>query len=114
MRALEDVVRQGKARFVGLSNFKGRDRRAQVQRRRVSTAGTCSTGGCSAIFILPGGNGVGVMAWIARLRSADGHVHPQRSSAPTLARARTMGSIKLFDTLFGPECFRTTSRWWMT
>jgi aryl-alcohol dehydrogenase-like predicted oxidoreductase len=42
MRALDDIVRQGKARYVGVSNF----RLAQIASMSCNTAGTCSTGAC--------------------------------------------------------------------
>ena len=49
MRALDDIVRQGKARYIGVSNFRLAQIEACMRLRRsmsCNMAGTCSTGAC--------------------------------------------------------------------
>lgn len=112
MRALEDVVRAGKARFVGVSNFKREEIEACAQVRRVDVAqyGWNMFDRRMQREILPycEEHDVGFMAYGslayglltgAFTRDTDFGSDDWRS------RAHKMGSIKLFDHLFGPESF---------
>ena len=112
MRALEDVVRQGKARFVGVSNFKRDEIEACMQVRRVDVGqyGWNLFDRRMQRDVLPycRENGIGVMAYGSLAYGLlTGTFTPDVDfgSDDWRARADKMGSIKLFDTLFGPEFF---------
>jgi aryl-alcohol dehydrogenase-like predicted oxidoreductase len=112
MRALEDVVRQGKARFVGVSNFKREEIEACMGVRRVDVGqyGWNLFDRRMQREILPycRENGIGVMAYGSLaygLLTGAFTENTDFGSDDWRARADKMGSIKLFDTLFGPESF---------
>jgi myo-inositol catabolism protein IolS len=112
MQALEDVVRQGKARFVGVSNFKRDEIEACMQVRRVDVGqyGWNLFDRRMQRDVLPycRENGIGVMAYGSLaygLLTGAFTEHTDFGSDDWRARADKMGSIKLFDTLFGPEFF---------
>jgi len=112
MRALEDVVRQGKARFVGVSNFKRDEIEACMQVRRVDVGqyGWNLFDRRMQRDVLPycRENGIGVMAYGSLaygLLTGAFTENTDFGSDDWRARADKMGSIKLFDTLFGPEFF---------
>jgi len=112
MRALEDVVRQGKARFVGLSNFKRDEIDACAQVRRVDVVqygwNMFDRRMQREVFPYCREHGVGVMAYGSLaygLLTGTFTRNVDFGSDDWRARADKMGSIKLFDTLFGPECF---------
>jgi aryl-alcohol dehydrogenase-like predicted oxidoreductase len=112
MRALEDVVRQGKARFVGVSNFKQQEIDACMRVRRVDVAqyGWNLFDRRMQRDVLPycREHGIGVMAYGSLaygLLTGTFTENTDFGSDDWRARADKMGSIKLFDTLFGPECF---------
>ena len=118
MSALDDVVRDGKARFVGLSNFK-RDEIEACARRRAgsmssSTGGTCSTAGCSATFFpYCEDNGIGYMAYGSLaygLLTGTFTEDTDFGSEDWRSRQGKMGSIKLFNSLFGAESFPNNVR----
>jgi len=117
MRALEDVVRQGKARFVGVSNFKRDEIEACMQVRRVDVGqyGWNLFDRRMQRDVLPycRENGIGVMAYGSLaygLLTGAFTENTDFGSDDWRARADKMGSIKLFDTLFGPEFFRRNLR----
>ena len=112
MQALEDVVRQGKARFVGVSNFKRDEIDACMQVRRVDVGqyGWNLFDRRMQRDVLPycRENGIGVMAYGSLaygLLTGAFTENTDFGSDDWRARADKMGSIKLFDTLFGPEHF---------
>jgi len=112
MQALEDVVRQGKARFVGVSNFKRDEIEACMQVRRVDVGqyGWNLFDRRMQRDVLPycRENGIGVMAYGSLaygLLTGAFTENTDFGSDDWRARADKMGSIKLFDTLFGPEFF---------
>jgi len=112
MRALEDVVREGKVRFVGVSNFKRDEIEACMRVRRVDVAqyGWNLFDRRMQRDILPccKEHGIGFMAYGSLAYGLlTGAFTPDTDfgSNDWRARASKMGSIKLFDTLFGPECF---------
>jgi aryl-alcohol dehydrogenase-like predicted oxidoreductase len=112
MRALEDVVRQGKARFVGVSNFKREEIEACMGVRRVDVAqygwNMFDRRMQRDVFPYCREHGIGVMAYGSLaygLLTGTFTDNMDFGSDDWRARADKMGSIKLFDTLFGPECF---------
>ena len=112
MRALEDVVRQGKARFVGVSNFKREEIEACMRVRRVDVAqygwNLFDRRMQSEIFPYCREHAIGVMSYGSLaygLLTGTFTENMDFGSDDWRARADKMGSIKLFDTLFGPECF---------
>lgn len=112
MRALEDVVRSGKVRFVGVSNFKPEEIEECAQFRRVDVVqyGWNMFDRRMQRDILPlcEEHDIGFMAYGSLaygLLTGAFTAEIDFGSEDWRARADKMGSIKLFDTLFGPECF---------
>jgi hypothetical protein len=112
MGALEDVVRQGKARFVGVSNFKREQIDACMRVRRVDVAqygwNMFDRRMQREIFPYCREQGIGIMAYGSLAYGLlTGTFTPDTNfgSDDWRARADKMGSIKLFDMLFGPEYF---------
>jgi aryl-alcohol dehydrogenase-like predicted oxidoreductase len=112
MRALEDVVRQGKARFVGVSNFRREEIEACMQVRRVDVGqygwNLFDRRMQRDVFPYCRENGIGVMAYgsLAYGLLTGGFTESTDfGSDDWRARADKMGSIKLFDSLFGAESF---------
>ena len=112
MRALEDVVRQGKARFVGVSNFKREEIEGCMQVRRVDVGqygwNLFDRRMQREVFPYCREHGIGVMAYGSLaygLLTGTFTANTDFGSDDWRARADKMGSIKLFDTLFGPESF---------
>lgn len=112
MRALEDVVRQGKARFVGVSNFKREEIAACMSVRRVDVAqygwNLFDRRMQRDVFPYCLENGIGVMAYGSLaygLLSGTLSASTDFGSDDWRARADKMGKIKLFETLFGAESF---------
>jgi aryl-alcohol dehydrogenase-like predicted oxidoreductase len=112
MRALEDVVRQGKTRFVGVSNFKRDEIDACMKARRVDVAqygwNLFDRRMQRDVFPYCRDNGIGVMAYGSLaygLLTGTFSQDTNFGSDDWRARADKMGSIKLFDHLFGPDHF---------
>ncbi len=112
MDALEDVVRAGKVRFVGVSNFKREDIEACMRVRRVDVAQygwhMFDRRMQDEIFPYCDAQGIGVMAYGSLafgLLTGTFTEDMDFGSQDWRARQGKMGSIKLFDTLFGPESF---------
>jgi aryl-alcohol dehydrogenase-like predicted oxidoreductase len=112
MRALEDVVRQGKARFVGVSNFKREEIAACQRVRRIDVAqygwNMFDRRMQREIFPYCREHGIGVMAHGSLAYGLLTGTFTETidfGSDDWRARTDKMGSIKLFDTLFGAECF---------
>jgi aryl-alcohol dehydrogenase-like predicted oxidoreductase len=112
MRALEDVVRQGKARFVGVSNFRRSEIEACMRVRRVDVAqygwNLFDRRMQRDIFPYCRENGIGVMAYGSLAYGLLTGTFTEKTdfgSDDWRARADKMGPIKLFDALFGPERF---------
>lgn len=117
MRALEDMVREGKTRFVGVSNFKREEIEACMSLRRVNVAqygwNMFDRRMQREIFPYCREHGIGVMAYgsLAYGLLTGTFTHDMNfGSDDWRARADKMGSIKLFDTLFGPEHFQRNLR----
>ena len=112
MSALEDVVLDGKARFVGLSNFKREEIEACAGTRRVDVVqyGWNMFDRRMQREILPycQEQGIGFMAYGSLaygLLTGTFTEHMDFGAEDWRARQGKMGSIKLFDSLFGPESF---------
>ena len=112
MRALEDVVRQGKARFVGVSNFKREQIEACRRVRRIDVAqygwNMFDRRMQREIFPYCREHGIGVMAYGSLAYGLLTGTFTERmdfGSDDWRARTDKMGVIKLFEPLFGPECF---------
>jgi len=112
MRALEDVVRQGKVRFVGLSNFKRDEIEACMRTRRVDVVqygwNLFDRRMQRDVFPYCREEGIGVMAYGSLaygLLTGSFSKDTDFGSDDWRARADKMGSIKLFDTLFGRDHF---------
>ena len=113
MSALDDIVREGKVRFVGLSNFKLEEIEACMAVRRVDVVqyGWNMFDRRMQREILPycAEHGVGFMAYGSLafgLLTGTLHRGPRlRQSDDWRARQGNMGAIKMFAALFGPEKF---------
>ena len=112
MRALDDVVRQGKARAIGISNFRREQIETSMTTRRVDVAQYCWN-----MFdrrmdqeILPycREHNMGVMAYGSLaygLLSGTFHADMTFDEGDWRARQGRMGGINLFQTMFGPDHF---------
>lgn len=112
MSALEDVVRDGKARFVGLSNFTRDEIGACMATRRVDVVqyGWNMFDRRMEREILPycAEQGVGFMAYGSLafgLLTGTFSEDTEFGSDDWRARKGKMGSIKMFDAIFGEESF---------
>lgn len=117
MNALEQVVQEGKARFVGVSNFKREDIEACARVRSVDVAqyglNMFDRRMEREIFPYCQDNAIAVMAYGSLaygLLSGTFTEGMQFGSDDWRARAPKMGSIKLFETLFGPDSFSQNVR----
>jgi aryl-alcohol dehydrogenase-like predicted oxidoreductase len=112
MRALEDLVRQGKVRFVGLSNFKREEIEACMGVRRVDVVqygwNMFDRRMQRDIFPYCREQGIGVMAYGSLaygLLTGTFSENMDFGSDDWRARKGNLGSITAFQTLFGPEYF---------
>ena len=108
MSALDDIVREGKVRFVGLSNFKLEEIEACMAVRRVDVVqyGWNMFDRRMQTEILPycDEHGIGFMAYGSLafgLLTGTLHRGHDFGSADWRARQGKMGAIKMFDALFG-------------
>jgi len=117
MTALDDIVREGKVRFVGLSNFTLEEIEACMAVRRVDVVqyGWNMFDRRMQKDILPycAKHGVGFMAYgslaFGLLTGTFTEDH-DFGSADWRARQGNMGAIKMFAALFGPEKFKDNVR----
>ena len=117
MSALDDIIRDGKARFVGLSNFKLEEIEACMAMRRIDVVqyGWNMFDRRMQQEILPycAAQGVGFMAYgglsYGLLTGTFTEDH-DFGSADWRARQGNMGAIKIFAALFGPEKFKDNVR----
>ena len=117
MGALDDVVREGKVRFVGLSNFKRDEIEACMQVRRVDVVqyGYNMFDRRMQREILPycEEQGIGFMGYGSLaygLLTGTFTEDQDFGSEDWRARQGKMGSIKLFESLFGAESFPNNVR----
>jgi aryl-alcohol dehydrogenase-like predicted oxidoreductase len=117
MSALDDIVREGKVRYVGLSNFKLSEIEACMAVRRVDVVqyGWNMFDRRMETEILPycAENGVGFMAYgslaFGLLTGTFTEDH-DFGGADWRSRQGNMGAIKMFAALFGPEKFKDNVR----
>ncbi len=112
MEALEDVVREGKVRFVGLSNFKREEIEACVRTRAIDVVqyGWNMFDRRMQREILPycEEHGIGFMAYGSLaygLLTGTFTEDMDFGSEDWRSRQGKMGSLRIFDALFGPETF---------
>jgi myo-inositol catabolism protein IolS len=112
MSALDDVVRAGKVRFVGVSNFKPEEIEACMRVRRVDVVqygwNMFDRRMQQEVFPYCREQGIGVMAYGSLaygLLTGTFTEDMDFGSEDWRARQGKMGSVRLFDSLFGPEKF---------
>ena len=112
MRALDDIVQQGKARFIGISNFRREQIEASTRTRRVDVAQYCwnlfDRRMQKEIFPYCRQHNMGVMAYGSLAYGLLTGTFTEDMDFGTddwRARRGRMGGINLFQTLFGPEYF---------
>lgn len=112
MAALDDVVRQGKARYVGVSNFRLAQIEEAMRLRRVDIVqyawNMFDRRMQAEIFPYCAAQQIGVMAYGSLAYGMlSGVFHPQMQFAESDWRSKggMLGNLNLFRTLFGPENF---------
>jgi aryl-alcohol dehydrogenase-like predicted oxidoreductase len=113
MAALDDVVRQGKARYVGVSNFRLAEIEAAMQVRRVDVVqyawNMFDRRMQTAIFPYCAAQQIGVMAYGSLaygMLSGTFRADMTFAEDDWRSKAGNLGSLNLFRTLFGREDFR--------
>jgi aryl-alcohol dehydrogenase-like predicted oxidoreductase len=112
MAALDDVVRQGKVRYIGVSNFRLAQIETCMRRRRVDVVqyawNMFDRRMQAEIFPYCGAQEIGVMAYGSLaygMLSGTFHAGMQFEESDWRSKAGMLGNINLFRTLFGPEHF---------
>jgi len=112
MRALDDIVRQGKARYVGLSNFQLAQIEACMRLRRIDVVqygwNMFDRRMQDEIFPYCAAQEIGVMAYGSLaygMLSGTFHAGMQFEESDWRSRGGMLGNLNLFRTLFGPEHF---------
>ena len=112
MRALDDIVKQGKARAVGISNFRLAQIETSMRTRRVDVAQYCwnmfDRRMQKEIFPYCREQNIGVMAYGSLaygLLTGTFNAQTDFGGDDWRARRGRMGAINLFQHLFGPEYF---------
>jgi myo-inositol catabolism protein IolS len=112
MRALDDIVRQGKARYVGVSNFRLAQIETCMRLRRIDVVqyGWNMFDRRAQAEILPycEAQQIGVMAYGSLaygILSGTLHAGMQFEESDWRSRGGMLGNLNLFRTLFGPEHF---------
>jgi aryl-alcohol dehydrogenase-like predicted oxidoreductase len=112
MEALDDIVKQGKARFIGVSNFRLGQIQECMRRRRIDVVqyawNMFDRRMEGEIFPYCAAQQIGVMAYGSLAYGMlSGTFRPgmQFEESDWRSRGGMLGSINLFRTLFGPEQF---------
>jgi aryl-alcohol dehydrogenase-like predicted oxidoreductase len=112
MAALDHIVRQGKARYVGVSNFRLPQIEAAMQIRRIDVVqyawNMFDRRMQAEIFPYCAAQQIGVMAYGSLaygMLSGTFHAGMQFEEGDWRSRGGMLGSLNLFRTLFGPEHF---------
>ena len=112
MRALDDIVRQGKARFIGVSNFRLAQIEACMRLRRIDVVqyawNMFDRRMQTEIFPYCATQQLGVMAYGSLaygMLSGTFHSDMSFDESDWRSKSGNLGSINLFRTLFGPEHF---------
>jgi aryl-alcohol dehydrogenase-like predicted oxidoreductase len=112
VRALDDIVRQGKARWIGVSNFRLAQIETCMQLRRIDVVqyawNMFDRRMQAEIFPYCAAQEIGVMAYGSLaygMLSGSFHAGMQFEESDWRSRGGMLGNINLFRTLFGPEHF---------
>ena len=112
MRALDDVVREGKVRYIGVSNFRLPQIEEAMRLRRVDVVqyawNMFDRRMQAEIFPYCAAQQIGVMAYGSLaygMLSGAFHAGMQFAESDWRSKGGMLGSINLFRTLFGPEHF---------
>jgi aryl-alcohol dehydrogenase-like predicted oxidoreductase len=112
MRALDDIVHQGKARYIGVSNFRLAQLEACMRVRRVDVVqygwNMFDRRMQTDLFPYCAAQQIGVMAYGSLaygMLTGTFHADMQFDENDWRSRRGTMGSLNLFRTLFGPDHF---------
>jgi aryl-alcohol dehydrogenase-like predicted oxidoreductase len=112
MRALDDIVQQGKARYIGVSNFRLAQLEACMRLRRVDVVqygwNMFDRRMQAEIFPYCAAQQIGVMAYGSLaygMLTGTFHAAMQFDENDWRSRAGQMGVLNLFRTLFGPDYF---------
>jgi aryl-alcohol dehydrogenase-like predicted oxidoreductase len=112
MRALDDIVRQGKARYIGVSNFRLAQIEACMRLRPIDVVqygwNMFDRRMQAEIFPYCAAQEIGVMAYGSLaygLLTGTFHGGMQFEESDWRSRGGMLGNINLFRTLFGPEHF---------
>jgi aryl-alcohol dehydrogenase-like predicted oxidoreductase len=112
MRALDDIVRQGKARYIGVSNFRLSQLEACMRLRRIDVVqygwNMFDRRMRTEIFPWCQANAVGVMAYGSLaygMLAGTFHAGMNFDETDWRASRGTLGSLNLFRTMFGPDHF---------
>ncbi len=112
MQALDDIVRQGKARYIGVSNFRLAQIETAMRLRRVDVVqygwNMFDRRMEAEIFPYCAAHQIGVMAYGSLaygMLSGTFHAGMQFEESDWRSRGGMMGNLNLFRTLFGPEHF---------
>ena len=112
MRALDDIVQQGKARFIGISNFRLEQIEASLPTRRVDVAQYCwnlfDRRMQKEVYPYCRDQNIGVMAYGSLAYGLLTGTFTEDMDFGTddwRARRGRMGGINLFQHLFGPDYF---------
>ena len=113
LAALDDIVRQGKARYVGVSNFRLGQIEEAMRLRRVDAVqyawNMFDRRMRTEIFPYCAAQQIGVMAYGSLaygMLSGAFHSGMRFEESDWRSRAGNVGSLNLFRTLFGPEHFQ--------
>jgi aryl-alcohol dehydrogenase-like predicted oxidoreductase len=116
-RALDDIVRSGKARYIGVSNFRLSQLQACMRLRRIDVVqygwNMFDRRMQREIFPWCKANGVGVMAYGSLaygMLTGSFTADMQFDEADWRSKRGSLGSLNLFRTLFGPEHFTRNLR----
>ncbi len=112
MHALDDIVRQGKARYFGVSNFRLAQIEEAMRVRRIDVVQYCwnmfDRRMQTEIFPYCTAQEIGVMAYGSLaygLLSGSFHAGMQFEESDWRSKGGMLGNLNLFRTLFGPEHF---------
>jgi myo-inositol catabolism protein IolS len=116
-RALDDIVRAGKARYIGVSNFRVSQLQACMKLRRIDVVqygwNMFDRRMRREIFPWCMANGVGVMAYGSLaygMLTGSFTADMEFDEADWRSKRGALGSLNLFRTLFGPEHFARNLR----
>jgi aryl-alcohol dehydrogenase-like predicted oxidoreductase len=117
MRTLDDIVRQGKARYVGVSNFRLSQLQECMTHRRIDVVqygwNMFDRRMAREIFPWCMANGIGVMAYGSLaygMLSGTFHTGMEFDEADWRSKRGMMGGLNLFRTMFGPDHFTRNLR----